>query len=329
MPQGLNCKNHVTKSFPPVLILRGDEAMKYAIEIENLTKSFKGLKAVDNLSMHVPEGKVYGFLGMNGAGKTTTIRMITGLIRQEKGRIAVFGRDTVNDRLQTARNIGAIVETPGFYENLTACENLAITTELYDVDKKRIDEVLETVGLSEVGKKKAKEFSLGMKQRLGIANAMVHSPKILILDEPTNGLDPAGIKDIREFMRKLANDFGITIMVSSHILSEVQQVADFAGIINKGRLVQEIDIRSLKAEDQSCLMLQVDKTEKALDVLKDMRLNFKVDSGSIKVICKRSMNSSINRNLVSCGIDVYSLSPVQENLEDLFLSIIEGGGLTA
>lgn len=303
--------------------------MKYAIEIENLTKSYRGVKAVDNLSMHVPEGKVYGFLGMNGAGKTTTIRMITGLIRQEEGRIAVFGRDTVRDRIQVAGYIGAIVETPGFYENLTAFENLAITTELYDVSKKRIGEVLETVGLSDVGKKKAKEFSLGMKQRLGIANAMVHSPKILILDEPTNGLDPAGIKDTREFLRKLADNFGITIMVSSHILSEVQQVADYAGIISKGRLVQEIDIHSLKAEDQSCLLLQVDKTEKALDILKDMRLNFKVDSESIKVICKRGMNCIINRNLVSGGIDVYSLSPVQDNLEDMFLSIIEGGGLTA
>ena len=303
--------------------------MKYAIEIENLTKSFKGLRAVDNLNMHVPEGKVYGFLGMNGAGKTTTIRMITGLIRQEKGRIAVFGRDTVKDRLWVARNIGSIVETPGFYENLTARENLAITAELYNSGKKRIDELLEIVDLSKVGKKKAREFSLGMKQRLGIANAMVHSPKILILDEPTNGLDPAGIKDIREFLRKLADNCGITIMISSHILSEVQQVADFAGIINNGRLLQEIDMHALKAEGQSSLILQVDKTEKALEILKNMQLNFQVDSGTIKVYCSRSINSSINRNLVSGGIDVYSLSPVQKNLEDLFLSIVEEGRVTA
>ena len=303
--------------------------MRYAIEIENLTKSYKGFKAVDNLNMHVPEGKVYGFLGMNGAGKTTTIRMITGLIRQEKGRIAVFGKDTVKDRLWVAKNIGSIVETPGFYENLTAFENLAITTELYDVDKKRIAEVLETVGLSNVGKKKAKEFSLGMKQRLGIANAMVHSPKMLILDEPTNGLDPSGIKDIREFLRKLADDAGITIMISSHILSEVQQVADFAGIINKGSMLQEIDINALKAEGQSCLLLEVDKTEKAQEVLKNMKLNFQVDSGKIMVNCSRSMNSSINRNLVSVGIDIFSLSPIQKNLEDLFLSVVEEGRVTA
>ena len=303
--------------------------MKYAIEIENLTKSYKGFKAVDNLNMHVPEGKVYGFLGMNGAGKTTTIRMITGLIRQEKGRIAVFGKDTVKDRLWVAKNIGSIVETPGFYENLTAFENLAITTELYDVDKKRIAEVLETVGLSNVGKKKAKEFSLGMKQRLGIANAMVHSPKMLILDEPTNGLDPSGIKDIREFLRKLADDAGITIMISSHILSEVQQVADFAGIINKGSMLQEIDINALKAEGQSCLLLEVDKTEKAQEVLKNMKLNFQVDSGKIMVNCSRSMNSNINRNLVSVGIDIFNLSPMQKNLEDLFLSVVEEGRVTA
>lgn len=303
--------------------------MKYAIEIENLTKSYKDFKAIDNLSLHVPEGKVYGFLGMNGAGKTTTIRMITGLIRQDRGRIAVFGRDAVKDRLWVARNIGAIVETPAFYENLTAVDNLAITTELYGVGKNRIGEVLEIVGLSDVGKKKAKEFSLGMKQRLGIANVMVHSPKILILDEPTNGLDPAGIKDIREFLRKLVDKSGITIMVSSHILSEVQQVADIAGIINKGRLLQEIDIHALKAEGQSCLDLQVDKTEKAMEMLKNMKLNFHADAGTIKVYCSRSMNSSINRNLVSSGIDIYSLSPVQKNLEELFLSVVEEGQVIA
>ena len=303
--------------------------MNYAIEIENLSKSYKSFKAVNNLSMHVPAGKVYGFLGMNGAGKTTTIRMIAGLIHPDKGRITILGRDTVRDRLWVARNIGAIVETPGFYENLTAYENLAITAELYKADRRRIDEVLETVDLSHVGTKKAREFSLGMKQRLGIANAMVHMPKILILDEPTNGLDPAGIKDIREFLRKLAENSGITILVSSHILSEVQQVADFAGIINKGRMVQEIDINSLNSEGQNCLVLQVDKTETAIEVLSNMKLDFQPDSHEIKVRCSRSINSSINRNLVAAGVEVYGLSPLQKNLEDLFLSAVEEGRETA
>jgi len=303
--------------------------MKYAIEIENLTKSFKGVRAVDNLCMHVPEGKIYGFLGMNGAGKTTTIRMIMGLIRHDNGRIAVFGKDVGKNRLWAARNIGSIVETPGFYENLTARENLTITTELYKADKKRIEEVLEVVGLSDVGRKKAKEFSLGMKQRLGIANALIHSPKILILDEPTNGLDPAGIKDIREFLRKLSDSSGITIMVSSHILSEVQQVADVAGIIHKGSLVQEIDIQTLKVQDQDSLLLEVDKPEKAIGVLKDMKLDYQVEHETIKVSCSRSVNSSVNRNLVSNGINVCSLSPVQKNLEDIFLSIVGERSMTA
>lgn len=303
--------------------------MKYAIEIENLTKSYRGFKAVDDLSLHIPEGKVYGFLGMNGSGKTTTIRMINGLIRPDKGRIAIFGRDAVKERLQVARDIGAIVETPGFYENLTARENLAITAELFGTGKKRIAEVLEIVGLSDAGKKKAGEFSLGMKQRLGIANALVYSPQILILDEPTNGLDPAGIKDVRELLRKLAEGGGITVMVSSHILSEVQQVADVAGIINKGRLVREVDIHALTAEGQSCLALLVDKTEKALEVLKNMKLEYRVDSGTIKVFCSGSMNSAINRSLVSGGIGVYGLSPMQKNLEDLFLSSVEEKGATA
>ena len=303
--------------------------MKYAIEIENLTKSFKGVKAVDNLSMHVPEGKIYGFLGMNGAGKTTTIRMIIGMIRHESGRIAVFGKDAGKNRIWAARNIGAIVETPGFYENLTARENLIITSELYGSDKRRIEEVLETVGLSDTRSKKTREFSLGMKQRLGIANALLHSPKMLILDEPTNGLDPAGIKDIREFLRKLSDSSGITIMVSSHILSEVQQIADTAGIIHKGTLVREIDVRTLKAQDQSGLLLQVDDPQKAMEVLKDMKVDCRAEKEIIRVFCGRSMNSSINRNMVSNGIGVYSLSPVQKNLEDMFLSIVGEGGMTA
>lgn len=296
--------------------------MKYAIEIENLSKSYRGIKAVDNLSIHVPEGKVYGFLGRNGAGKTTTLRMIMGLIRPASGRITVFGRDAGKERIWASRQIGSIVETPGFYENLTARANMELRADMYGTGKDRIGEVLDIVGLGNTGKKKLKEFSLGMKQRLGIATALIHSPRILILDEPTNGLDPEGIKDLRKFIRGLSENQGITVMVSSHILSEVQQVADYAGIIDRGRLIEEIDVQSLNQEDQSYLMLEVDKVEQTTKLLADMKLSYRMEEGKIKVFCNREMNSRINKSLVMAEVNVFNLASIHNNLEERFLSVI-------
>ncbi|KNY28322.1 ABC transporter ATP-binding protein [Pseudobacteroides cellulosolvens] len=297
--------------------------MSNAIEVRNLTKAYKGINAVDNLSINVPEGKIYGFLGKNGAGKTTTIRMITRLIKPNSGEILVFGKDIRRNRQWAAANIGSIVESPGFYENLPARSNLEITATLYKTPKSRIGEVLEIVNLKDTGKKKVKDFSLGMKQRLGIANALVHSPKILILDEPTNGLDPSGIKDMRSFLKGLSRDKGITIMVSSHLLSEVQQIADYVGIIDKGRLVEETDISNIEAEDQSYLLLEVDKPEKAELVLKDMNIKFASEEKTIKAFCKKHMNSSINYNLVHKDINVFNLASVAKSLEERFLAITD------
>lgn len=296
--------------------------MNYAIEIEHLTKTYGRHRAVDNLSLRIPEGKIYGFLGRNGAGKTTTIRMIMGLIRPEKGKIRVLGRDVCRERLWVSGRIGAIVETPGFYTNLTAQDNLRITADLFKADKGRIGEMLGIVGLSEVGSKKVKEFSLGMKQRLGIANALVHSPKILILDEPANGLDPAGIKDMRLLLRSLSETHGITVLVSSHILSEIQLMADYVGIIDKGALIEETDIRSLMTEGQSYVLLEVEQVQAAVKVLRDMRLEHTLENGwQIKVFCSREWNSRLNRNLVAENIDVYNFSAVSMNLEERFLAI--------
>jgi ABC-type multidrug transport system ATPase subunit len=297
--------------------------MSYAIEVKNLTKTYKGINAVDNLSIHVPEGKIYGFLGKNGAGKTTTIRMLTRLIKPNCGEIFVFGKDIRKNRQWAAANIGSIVESPGFYENLPARANLEITVELYKTPKNRIDEVLEIVNLKDTGKKKVKDFSLGMKQRLGIANALVHSPKILILDEPTNGLDPSGIKDMRNFLKDLSHNKGITVMVSSHLLSEVQQIADYVGIIDKGRLVEETEISLIEAEEQSYLLLDVDKPYEAELVLKDMNIKFTKEEKSIKVFCKRQMNSSINYKLVHKDINVFNLASVAKSLEERFLAITD------
>ncbi|HEX3027954.1 MAG TPA: ABC transporter ATP-binding protein [Clostridia bacterium] len=298
--------------------------MNYAIEIRNLTKNYGSFKAVDNLNIHVPEGKIYGFLGRNGAGKTTTIRMIMGLIRPDKGEIMVYGKDVCKNRLWAARNMGAIVEIPGFYENLPARANLDITAEMYGINKKRIEEVLEIVGLSDVGNKKMRDFSLGMKQRLGIANALVHSPKILILDEPTNGLDPAGIKEMRDFLRKLSEEDGITVMISSHILSEIQLLADYVGIIDKGRLIEETDIETVKTAEQSCVLLEVDNPKAAEEMLKRMKIRYESEEGRIKIFCKKEINYLVNKNLVEGGIKVFNLSSNSQSLEERFLSVTGG-----
>jgi ABC-type multidrug transport system ATPase subunit len=235
----------------------------------------------------------------------------------------VFGKDIRKNRQWAAANIVSIVESPGFYENLPARANLEITAELYKTPKNRIDEVLEIVNLRDTGNKKVKDFSLGMKQRLGIANALVHSPKILILDEPTNGLDPSGIKDMRNFLKDLSYNKGITVMVSSHLLSEVQQIADYVGIIDKGRLVEETEISLIEAEEQSYLLLDVDKPYEAELVLKDMNIKYTKEEKSIKVFCKRQMNSSINYKLVHKDINVFNLASVAKSLEERFLAITD------
>ncbi len=295
--------------------------MEYAIETVGLTKIYKGYKAVDNLTIHVPKGKIYGFLGKNGAGKTTTIRMIMGLIKPNSGKIKIFGREIVNDHKWAAMNIGSIVETPGFYENLTAKDNLAVTAELYGVAKRRIEEVLDIVELKNIEKKKVKEFSLGMKQRLGIANALIHSPGILILDEPTNGLDPAGIKEMREFLKKLSIEQGISILISSHILSEIQLLADYIGIIDQGGLIEETDISTVASENQSYLQIEVDKPEEAVELLSYMKFKYIVEEGKIKVYCDVEKNAQINRSLVMKGLNVNSLTPMFHSLEERFLTV--------
>lgn len=320
-------KNKFLLSQNPMLMCytseRSAEHMKYAMEIQNLTKSYGGYKAVSKLNIRVPEGKIYGFLGKNGAGKTTTIRMIMGLIKADSGNILVFGKDIRKDRRWAAQNIGSIVETPGFYENLSAYGNLEITAEMYGADKSRVAEVLNIVGLRDVNDKKVKNYSLGMKQRLGIANALIHSPKILILDEPTNGLDPSGIKDMRDFLKELSEREKITILISSHILSEVQLLADYVGIIDKGSLVEETDIASIQALEQSCMVLEVDKPQQAMDILKKMEMEYAPEGDQIKVYCSKAMNSRINKKLVHEDIEVFNLSSVAQSLEERFLTVTE------
>lgn len=209
--------------------------MAYMLETDALTKAFKGQAAVDRCSLHVPEGTVYGLLGPNGAGKSTLLKMVCGMLRPTSGSIAFAGRPWTRDSLNS---IGALIETPPLYENLTARENLRVRTTLLGLPENRIDEALAIVDLANTGSKRAGQFSLGMKQRLGIALALVGHPRLLILDEPTNGLDPVGIQDLRALIRSFPKR-GITVVLSSHILGEVEHVADLVGIIVGGRLAYE------------------------------------------------------------------------------------------
>ncbi len=225
--------------------------MDIAIDIKKISKRYKNVCALDELSLLVPTGKVYGLLGENGAGKTTTLRIVTGLIKPNCGHVKIFG-DLVNTRkTAAAKSVGSIIESPGLYGNLTAKENLKIAAKLHKTDEKKAMKLLNTVGLHDTGKKRVKNFSTGMKQRLGIACAMVHSPKILILDEPTIGLDPQGVIDLRNLINKLAKEMHMTVVVSSHILAEIEQIADLVGIIHKGKLIEQFDIMDLADEGEA------------------------------------------------------------------------------
>lgn len=295
--------------------------MEYAIETVNLVKQYGEQIAVNQLNLHVPKGKVYGFLGRNGSGKTTTIRMIMGLIQPNQGIVRIFGDDFSKDRKNLIRKIGAIVETPGAYDNLTAIENLEITAQMFHVPKHRIMTVLELVGLEQTGLKKVGKFSLGMRQRLGIANALLHSPGIIILDEPTNGLDPEGIIEMRGIIHNLTQNEGISVMVSSHLLSEIEQIADYVGIIHDGSLIREAKLNELGADEQHYVRIETNCMEKTSMILGAMRLNFEYERGGIHVFCPKEMNQYINKKLVEHKISVSSLSSVSKTLEEKFLSV--------
>ncbi|MCY6370606.1 ABC transporter ATP-binding protein [Clostridium ganghwense] len=209
----------------------------YIVETNNLTKSFENFNAVRDLNLKVRKGRIYGFLGPNGAGKSTTIRMLLGLIKPTKGEIEIFGKSIKENRIEVLRNTGSLVESPSYYGNLTAYENLKISTEILNLKESSIDEVLEIVKLTNWKDTQVKKFSLGMKQRLGIALALIGKPNLLILDEPTNGLDPEGIHEIRELIKELPKINGMSVIISSHVLSEIQLMADDIGIINLGKLL--------------------------------------------------------------------------------------------
>jgi len=302
--------------------------MDYILRTYNLTKKYKDITPVDNVSMAIKKGDIYGFIGKNGAGKTTLIRMITGLIKPTSGTVEIFGQPVSRRNKDFLERIGTIIEFPGFYQNLTAKENLEIHRRLMSVtDKKRIEEVLKLVNLQDVPNKKVKGFSLGMKQRLGIARALLHNPELLILDEPTNGLDPLGIKEIRQLIIDLAKTHGITILISSHILSEIHQMVTKIGIINNGHLLEEVEYEDIKERNRHFIEVKVNDDKKAAFLLEnDLAIeNYSItEPGIIRIYERIDESSFINRMFMQNGIDVTEIRLSKDTLEEYFLKLTGG-----
>ena len=293
----------------------------YVIETNNLSKIYYKNKVVNSVDMHVEKGKIYGLLGKNGAGKTTTMCMLLNLTYPSEGDIFLFGKNVNNHSNEIYSNIGSIIETPGFYENLTAFENLKIISKIRgNFNPHNINSVLQMVNLDNDKSKKFKDFSLGMKQRLGIAAAIMHSPELLILDEPINGLDPFGIKEIRTLLKRLSHEFGITILISSHILSEIENIADVIGFMDNGILIEEISKEELYARLDKFVEFEVSNIDLAVDIFKKLELkenkDYVVKGDVLCLYTHLNLRDKFNALFVKSGIDVKKVNLCEENLEE-------------
>ncbi|MFA2764024.1 ABC transporter ATP-binding protein [Bacillus pacificus] len=299
------------------------------INTNNLTKTYKKNIVVDSLNMKVSQGEIYGFLGPNGAGKTTTIRMLLGLIRPTKGNVKIFDQDLKKDRLSILGKIGSLVETPTYYGHLSGYENLEAARRLLRIDNTdRVKEVLKIVQLEGAKDKKVKNYSLGMKQRLGIATALLNRPQLLILDEPTNGLDPAGIHEIRELIKEMPAKFGMTVLVSSHLLSEIELMATQVGIIQNGKMLFQDSIEILRKESEPKIKIKVDKPLEAASSLnhKGIEANFEEEEGTVYIQeSSPSIAGEANKILVEAGFTVSRLEGMKKSLEDIFLDLTGKG----
>ncbi|NVO02769.1 MAG: ABC transporter ATP-binding protein [Bacteroidetes bacterium] len=295
------------------------------IHTTNLSHRFSKKELVlDQVNLQVPEGAIYGFIGPNGAGKTTTLKLILGLLKKQQGTIEVFDKQFDKHRVEILKNIGSLIEVPSLYGHLTAKENLKIWQKIYQCPKSRIDEVLEIVGLSETGKKKAGKFSLGMKQRLSIATTLLHSPKLIILDEPTNGLDPNGIIEIRELLKKLNTEQNITIVISSHLLAEIEKIVTHIGVINYGKILFQgtLEELHLKQSQTSFISFETSDKEKTIEVMKSNNLTPTISNEQILIpSIDKKLIAKINSQLVVQNIDVYQINTINNDLESIFIDL--------
>lgn len=300
------------------------------IETNQLIKSYKNTKVVNQIDLSVEQGDIYGFLGPNGAGKTTTIRMLLGLIKPTSGDIQIFGKNLQNNKMEILRGIGSLVEYPSYYGNLTGLENLEAIRRLLQVkDKKRNLEILKVVGLTDAKDKLVKNYSLGMKQRLGIGIALLGSPRLLILDEPTNGLDPAGIQEIRELIKTLPGLYGITIMISSHLLNEVDQMANKVGIINQGHLIFQNSIEELRKKSNPRIVMRTNDSLNAESILQQEGWNVTLkENGELEINeTEDSKIAYITDKLVRKNMEIYRIQEQKRSLEDIFLEITNKRGV--
>ncbi|MGP4062437.1 ABC transporter ATP-binding protein [Halobacillus sp. H74] len=301
---------------------------EYVLQTNQLSKKYKNTMALDKVNMSIKRGEIYGFIGQNGAGKSTLIRLICGLAKPTNGKIELFGESNEQELIQARKRIGTIIEGPALYPNMTASENLEAHRLLKGIPGKDcIEKTLTLVGLMDTGKKKAKNFSLGMKQRLGIAIALLGDPEFLILDEPINGLDPMGVVEIRELLKKLNQEYDITILISSHILSELHLLATHYGIIHNGKLIDQMSLKELNDKCQQYLHIKVNNPNKAATVLEKhlQTKNFEVmPNGSIKMFEFVDVPGEVSQTLTNQGLVIEEFMPSGEDLETYFSKRIGG-----
>jgi ABC-type multidrug transport system ATPase subunit len=297
----------------------------FVITTTGLKRAFGDLTAVAGIDLQVRRGSVYGFLGPNGAGKTTTIRMLLGLIRPHAGRVTLFGQPLQSRRIALLRRVGAMVETPSLYAHLTGRENLELTRRLTGGNRTQIDHVLHVVRLEAAADRPVKGYSSGMRQRLGLALALLGDPELLILDEPTNGLDPAGIREMRELICRLPESHGVTVFLSSHLLGEVEQVATHIGIIHQGRLLFQGTPDTLQAQLQERAHLGVDRLDETAEWLSRSGWSVQRNGHRQLIVAVNGLSdvSMLNRQLVEAGVNVFHLSLERPSLEDIFLELTQ------
>jgi len=302
--------------------------LETVLQAKNLTKRFRNLIAVDNLDLNVYRGDIFGFLGPNGAGKSTTIRMMLSLIYPNAGEVLLFGKPLRKNFKEVLRNVGAIVEKPDFYLYLSAYKNLDILAKLYGISptKKQIMEILELVGLEKRYKSKVKTFSHGMKQRLGIAQALLHDPELIILDEPTTGLDPHGMKEVRDLITRLAREKRKTIFLSSHLLNEIELIANRMVIINKGKTVVEGNVFDLLDKSNADYIFTLDDLNKSMQVFSNLNfavgVDFEIQKDEVVIKSKRIPPQELNKIFIQNDVNVLSFYP-RRTLEEYFLSITQ------
>jgi lantibiotic transport system ATP-binding protein len=294
-----------------------------AIETCELSYNFGNQKVIDNLSLKVEKGSIYGFLGPNGAGKTTTIKILLNLLKSPPDQVFIFGKEINSNRIASLKRMGALVEQPAIYSHLSGKENLVNRCILLGVKKSKVAEMLSLVGLTSAADKKAGQYSLGMKQRLGIALALLSDPELLLLDEPTNGLDPNGIIEIRNLMIELASKHQKTILVSSHLLAEIERIATHVGIINKGKLLFQGTIADLQSLSKPSIKIETNNPEKTIALLKAANVEIvSSEENTVNIVFKtKEAMGEINTMLIQNGITVFALAKAQKDLENLFLDI--------